>query len=358
LERDIRNQAGVADFLDFWDKSADKFSIPSPEGTNAVRIMTIHKSKGLEFPVVIMPFAEEDYSRKPKDKLWLNAEEATVGLPKVLIDNSSAVEGFGEDALELYTIKKQEELLDNINVLYVALTRAEEQLYIISSKNFSSKGEVPKNNMCAFFVNYLIAQGIYKEDVFEYQMGTSTKLSSEDKHEDRSKIIPNVAEVLNPKNIKIAQREALMWGTHQQEAIEYGNVIHEILSFVNTKNDVDLAITKALENGLIQLGQKEAVYQTILEIVNLESLINHFAEGNRVLNEQTIIQKEGKIIKPDRMAITPDQKVYLLDYKTGVANSKYIEQLNDYQHAIEEIGYEVIEKVIVYIGAEVEVHLL
>ncbi len=212
--------------------------------------------------------------------------------------------------------------------------------------------------MCAFFVNYLIGQGIYKEDVFEYQMGTSTKLSSDDKHEDRSKIIPNVAEVLNPKNIKIAQREALMWGTHQQEAIEYGNVIHEILSFVNTKNDVDLAITKALENGLIQLGQKEAVYQTILEIVNLESLINHFAEGNRVLNEQTIIQKEGKIIKPDRMAITPDQKVYLLDYKTGVANSKYIEQLNDYQHAIEEIGYEVIEKVIVYIGAEVEVHLL
>jgi superfamily I DNA/RNA helicase len=75
LERDIRNQAGVADFLDFWDKSAEKFSIPSPEGTNAVRIMTIHKSKGLEFPVVIMPFAEEDYSRKPKDKLWLNAEE-------------------------------------------------------------------------------------------------------------------------------------------------------------------------------------------------------------------------------------------------------------------------------------------
>jgi hypothetical protein len=229
---------------------------------------------------------------------------------------------------------------------------------IISSKNISSKGEIPKNNMCAFFVNYLLEQGVYKEEILEYEFGNLMKLSSEDKHEDSSKIIPSVNEVLNPKNIKIAQREALMWGTHQQESIEYGNVIHEILSFVNTKNDVDLAITKALENGLIQLGQKEAVYQTILEIVNLESLINHFAEGNRVLNEQTIIQKEGKIMKPDRMVVTPDQKVYLLDYKTGVANSKYIEQLNDYQHAIEEIGYEVIEKVIVYIGAEVEVHLL
>lgn len=355
LERDIRNQAGVADFLDFWDKSADKFSIPSPEGTNAVRIMTIHKSKGLEFPVVIMPFAEEDYSRKPKDKLWLNAEEATVGLPKVLIDNSSAVEGFGGDALELYTIKKQEELLDNINVLYVALTRAEEQLYIISSKNLSSKGEVPKNNMCAFFVNYLLEQGVYKEEILEYEFGNSMKLSSEDKYEDSSKIIPSVNEVLNPKNIKIAQREALMWGTHQQEAIAYGNVIHEILSFVKCKNDVDIAIVKAIEDGLIQLGQKEVVYQTIFEIVNHESLINHFAEGNRVLNEQTIIQKEGKIIKPDRMVVTPDKKVFLLDYKTGVPNPKYITQLNHYQNVIEQMGFEVVEKVLIYIGRQIVV---
>jgi ATP-dependent exoDNAse (exonuclease V) beta subunit len=355
LERDIRNQAGVADFLDFWDKSADKFSIPSPEGTNAVRIMTIHKSKGLEFPVVIMPFAEEDYSRKPKDKLWLNAEEATVGLPKVLIDNSSAVEGFGGDALELYTIKKQEELLDNINVLYVALTRAEEQLYIISSKNLSSKGEVPKNNMCAFFVNYLLEQGVYKEEILEYEFGNSMKLSSEDKYEDSSKIIPSVNEVLNPKNIKIAQREALMWGTHQQEAIEYGNVVHEILSFVKTKGDVDLAIINALENGLITPSQKEVIFQTILQIVEHPALINHFAAGNRVMNEQTIIQKEDKIIKPDRMVITSDNNVFLIDYKTGTPNPKHQLQLNNYQNAIEEMGYKVIEKALIYIGEEVKV---
>ena len=358
LERDIRNQAGVADFLDFWDKSGEKFSIPSPEGTNAVRIMTIHKSKGLEFPVVIMPFAEEDYSRKPKDKLWLNAEEETVGLPKVLIDNSSAVEGFGEDALELYTIKKQEELLDNINVLYVALTRAEEQLYVISSKNLSSKGEIPKNNMCAFFINYLIAQGLFKEDQFEYELGNSEKLSLEEKHEDSTKTIPFVAEVLNPKNIKTAKRESLMWGTHQQEAIEYGNVVHEILSFVRTKHDVDLAITKALENGLIQFSQRDIVLQTIISIVEHESLSNHFAEGNQVLNEQTIIQKEGRSIKPDRMVIDSNNKVFLLDYKTGASNPKYKMQLENYQKAIEDMGYEVVEKVLIYIAKQIMVDKL
>ena len=109
---------------------------------------------------------------------------------------------------------------------------------------------------------------------------------------------------------------------------------------------------------MITPTQKEVVFQTILQIVEHPVLINHFAAGNRVMNEQTIIQKEGKIIKPDRMVLTPDQKVYLLDYKTGVANSKYIEQLNDYQNAIEEMGYIVVEKVIVYIGAKVELHLL
>jgi ATP-dependent exoDNAse (exonuclease V) beta subunit len=77
-------------------------------------------------------------TRKPKDKLWLNAEEQDFGLPKVLIDNSTAVEGF-EEAAAVFN-QKQEELLDNINVLYVALTRAEE-LYVISNMNLSSKGK-------------------------------------------------------------------------------------------------------------------------------------------------------------------------------------------------------------------------
>jgi ATP-dependent exoDNAse (exonuclease V) beta subunit len=355
LERDIRNQAGISDFLNFWDKNAEKFSIPSPEGTNAVRIMTIHKSKGLEFPVVIFPFAEEDYSLKPKDKLWLNAEEQDFGLPKVLIDNSKAVEGFGVEAAEVYNQKKQEELLDNINVLYVALTRAEEQLYVISNMNLSSKGEFPKNNMCSFFINYLGNKGEFAEDKLEYEFGNSVKLSSAKQHIDTSKTIPLVSEILNPKNIKIAQREALMWGTHQQEAIEYGNVIHEILSFVKTKNDVDLAITKSIENGLITFDQKEIVFNTIQEIVNHSELGICFAEGNEVLNEQTIIQKEGKTIKPDRMVLTNNKEVLLLDYKTGTHNVKYQQQLENYQTAIELMGYKVIKKALIYIGKEIDV---
>lgn len=355
LERDIRNQAGIADFLSYWDKNAHKFSIPSPEGNNAVRIMTIHKSKGLEFPVVIMPFAEEDYNRKPKDKLWLDTEDSDLGVPKALIDNSSAVEGFGENASVVFNLKKQEELLDNINVLYVALTRAEEQLYIISQSLKERKdGEFP-SNMASFFIKYLMHEGVYDPEKPEYEFGDKKRLSPLSKTLDLVKTIPIISEVLNPKNIKIAQRESLMWGTHQQEAISYGNVVHEILAFVKDKSDVDLAVTKGLENGLITFDQVEKVLNTLQEIVNHPELTICFDGKNSILNEQTIVQKEGKILKPDRIVLTQNKEAYLLDYKTGAINSKYTQQIQEYQDAIEDLGYKVLKRALVYIGTEIDV---
>ncbi len=355
LERDIRNQAGISDFLNYWDKNAEKFSIPSPEGNDAVRIMTIHKAKGLEFPVVILPFAEEDYSRKPKDKLWLNAEEQDFGLPKVLIDNSSAVEGFGADAKTVYDQKKQEELLDNINVLYVALTRAEEQLYVISQSLKPRKdGDYP-SNMASFFIKYLMAQNKFDENKLEYEFGNPIKLSSGKKHIDQSEIIQSVSEILDPKNIKIAQRESLMWGTHQQKAIEYGNVVHEILSFIKTKSDIDLALKKAIETGLINANQKENVYKTLVEIVGHPELNAYFSEGNEIWNEQTIIQNEASIVKPDRMVKTTTNEILLLDYKTGTHLPKYQSQLENYKLAIEKMGFIVTKKALVYIGEQINI---
>lgn len=355
LERDVRNQAGIADFLDFWSKNGEKFSIPSPEGRDAVRIMTIHASKGLEFPVVIMPFAEEDYRRSPKSKLWLNSDEQDVGLPKVLIDNSSAVEGFGQDAKLVYDEKKQEELLDNINILYVALTRAEEQLYIISQDLKPKKdGEYP-NNMASFFINFLIQNQLFEEEKLEYEFGNHIKASADKEHFDTSKDIKLVTAILDPKNIKIAQREAIMWGSKQQDAIEYGNIIHEILSFVKTKKDVDLAIEKSIESGLINLNQKEAVLQSIKSIVNHPELSIYFEEGNEILNEKTIIQKQGSLIKPDRMVLSKNKEIYLLDYKTGIHHSKYALQLENYQNAIEKMGYKVLKKSLIYIGEQINI---
>ena len=353
LERDVRNMAGVGDFLEFWERNAGKFSVASPDDADAVRIMTIHKAKGLEFPIVIFPFAEEEFGRKPKDKLWLNADEQVFGLPKVLIDNNSNVEHFGEDANAIFSQKKQEEILDNINVLYVALTRAEEQLYIISALNLGKNDVKPKNNLCTYFISYIETLGPFDKDRLEYEFGLPEKVSKARFTAEPIKDIPSVTRKLDPSAIRISKKESLMWGTHQQESIEYGNVIHEILSRIKFRDDAGSAISEALETGLISEDQKLLVTETINRILSHEEL-KVFFSGGIVLNEQVIIQKQGRILKPDRMVIT-GKDIVLLDYKTGTHDPKYIRQLDTYQEAIEKAGYRVTKKALVYIGDNVNV---
>lgn len=355
LERDIKNQAGVADFLEYWEKKKTSFSIPSPEGNNAVRIISIHKSKGLEFPIVIFPFADENYSRQRKDKLWVENETQTFDLPKVLIDNNKAVEGFGNAAKTVFDQKAQEQLLDNINVLYVALTRPEEQLYIISQYvELNSKGEWP-NTTSSYLLKYLENIHLFEEGKLEYEFGIAKKYSEEKKAAVLPRKITRVAEVLPIENIKIAQRESLMWGTLQQDAINYGNVIHEVLSYVEKSSDVELAIQKALENGLISGNQKEVVEKTIYDIINHPDLKLFFDDNNSVFNEQTIIQKQGALVKPDRMVLKNNNEMFLLDYKTGKYLPKHQQQLQQYQDAIEQMGFKVMKKSLIYIGNEIEI---
>jgi len=353
LERDVRTQAGVSDFLEYWENNGSKFSIPSPEGNDAVRIMTIHKSKGLEFPVVIFPFAEEDYARSPRNKMWLDLEDDTLDMPKALVDSKKEVAEYGAKASEIYNEKNQEELLDNINVLYVALTRAEEQLYIISNKNLTSKGELT-NNMSSYFIKYLDFKGVYKEHDNVFEFGKNVRLSQAKAEMEKQPTIEIVKEVFDPKKIKIAQREALMWGTDQSKAIEFGNVMHEILSFVKTNADVDLAVVKAIENGLITESQKASVLKTLGDIVEHSELSVFFEADKKVFNEQNIIKPGMPTIKPDRVSLKGNV-AYLLDYKTGVHQPKYEQQLAAYESALEEMGFSVAKKTLVYIGEKLEV---
>ena len=209
--------------------------------------------------------------------------------------------------------------------------------------------------MSTVFRKYLENFADCNVDKLEYEIGNPEKLSDKKEKEIEPPKVPFVKEVLNPKAIKIAQRESLMWGTHQQKAIEYGNVVHEILSYIETISDVDLALSKAIENGLIVEIQSAEVEETILHILNHPELSFYFSEGNKVMNEQTIIQKKGSPIKPDRMVLSQNKEVFLLDYKTGVHNQKYQLQLETYQNAIEEMGFKVTKKALVYIGEQVNV---
>lgn len=352
LERTIKNQYGIGDFILYWEDNNHKFSIPTPEGKDAVQLMTIHKSKGLEFPVVIFPFAEEDYDRSNRDKLWVefDALDEGIELPKALVDAKKEVKEYGDLAEKLYAEKEQEELLDNINVLYVALTRAEEQLHIITTRDLKTDGEY-KNNMSRFFIHYLRQQGRYDEEQLVYEFGYPERLSKpKEGASAQTKLIESVTALFDFNDIKIAEREALMWDTQVGEAIAYGNITHRIMSFIQTHRDIDSAIERALEEGLIVASDKANFTQAIQQIINHPDLGVFFAEGV-VYNERMMIGKGKNNLIPDRVLIQGN-KAYLLDYKTGKPEEKYVKQLEKYEESLQEMGYEVAKKVILYMGVD------
>jgi ATP-dependent exoDNAse (exonuclease V) beta subunit len=355
LERDYHRQAGISDFLIFWEKNCEKYSIPSPEGDNAVRILTIHKSKGLEFPVVIIPFADEDYERKPKDKIWIKDLADDFGMPRALVDNSRAIENFGKEAISIYEKQREEELLDNINILYVALTRAEEQLFVISTFVRQKKDGNYPYNMASFFVKFLQDINIFEEQKLQYYFGHNEKRLKDEVLSSNKNEIVSVSSRFNPRSVKIAQNEALLWGTSQKSAIEYGNIIHEILSEIVYEDDVSFAITHALETGLININQKVAVQKTIADIINHDGLRIYYSRDNTIYNEQTIIQNEGKTVKPDRIVITSLNEVFLLDYKTGIHSDKHKVQLENYQNVLEKMNFKVVARTLIYIGEKTEI---
>lgn len=352
LERSIKNHYGISDFIEYWGDNYQKFSIPTPEGVDAVQIMTIHKSKGLEFPVVIFPFAEEDYSRSNRDKLWLDIEDGELDFPKALVDSKKEVMEYGEMALELYESKEQEELLDNLNVLYVALTRAEEQLYVISKKNLTSKGEL-KNNMSTFFMEFLMKNGFYNDNDFCFDFGNPVRLSvkqlSLQNQDFENKTIQSVDVPLDFKSIKIAQREALMWDSVSQKSIEYGNLIHKVLSYVTGEEDIENALQTCVENGYLTEVDTLEIGTIVRNIVMHPELKEYFDSSKMIYNERAIMCFGQKNSIPDRV-LTDGKKAYVLDYKTGKPSESHKAQVQSYGSLLEEMGFEVMKKALLYTG--------
>ncbi len=353
LEFDIRKQASINDFFEFWDKKESDFKIPSPEGNNAVQLMSIHKSKGLEFPVVIIPFVDEEIYRKT-NKMWLPSTDTSIGLSNILINKSQQVQQFGNSAVEIYESKHQEELLDVINVLYVAFTRAEEQLHIISCMKKNKDGFV-KGNTSYFLGHFLEQQNLFDDQKYSYEWGNPQRLSTPQKQNANTEIIQNVTTVFNPSKIKIAQREALLWNTKQAQAIEYGTILHEILAQIKTADTINEAVDSALSSGLITSDISSEITSVLTQIVTHPQLHDFFAPNNTVYNERSILVKNQITIKPDKVVITPKNEALLLDYKTGEPEKKHHDQINQYASVLETMQYPVIKKVLVYIGEVVEV---
>ena len=176
LDFSQKKGSDISGFLDYFERKKESLSIISPKGQNAVQIMTIHKSKGLEFPVVIFPYADLDIYKEIEAKAWYKIDpQKYSGFSHTLLNFNKDFEFFGEEGQHIYNTHQSELELDNINLLYVALTRPIEQLYIISTKDISTKGEVDSKKYSSLLIRYLQHIGAWNDSDLTYCFGSSEK---------------------------------------------------------------------------------------------------------------------------------------------------------------------------------------
>ena len=343
-------QGGLFGFLDYWRLKQDKLSLPMPSEVNAVKIFTIHKSKGLEFKFVIFPFADTQINDSRKqNNVWVNVEPSSfAGFSEVMIKNHIAVENYSDNSKAVYEEENQKSELDDLNVLYVALTRAVYGLYIIS---VPVKEKSTQRSYASFFKDYI--EQIQKEngENAEYEFGQIEKVAKK-QLEKTPNFLSFIQNKKTQNDFPIATVEYI-GNKEVNEAILFGNKIHDILSNIKVATDVDVALETYITQHNIGLSEKEQLKQTLSKVVNNSQLQHYFSDGLTIKNEAEILTEDNVVLRPDRMIIK-ENSVTIIDYKTGVPSHHHEVQLNSYAHAIQRMGYQIKEKLLVYINEEIK----
>ncbi|WP_225036051.1 UvrD-helicase domain-containing protein [Winogradskyella sp. SM1960] len=356
LEFTQKQNADVAAFVTYFEKKADKLSVVTPENMEAVQIMTIHKSKGLEFPIVIFPYADLDIYKEIEPKVWFPVEaENNHGFGTLLLNYNKDVEHFGQAGSLIYSTHQSQLELDNINLLYVVLTRAVEQLHIISKKDINAKGEANRKSYAGLFINFLMNDNKWNDNQLSYSYGTLKINENVSEKDNTSSPIQLISVPKEAHSLSIVTKSGLLWDTEQEAAIERGNLVHLILSKIETIEDVDFAFNELLLSGDVTTDQSEVLKSLVLEVLNHPKLATYFQEGFKIYNERDIITSSGQIMRPDRLNINSKNEAILIDYKTGDAKESHASQLNNYEAVLNEMNLNVIHKILVYINDAVEV---
>ncbi|WP_424003472.1 UvrD-helicase domain-containing protein [Maribacter sp. IgM3_T14_3] len=353
---DVEQKYGsdMQSFLDYWDKKGNSASISTPENIESVQIMTIHKSKGLEFPVVIFPYANSNVFEEIDPKLWLPVNKNEfLGFSEVLINKKQEVQEYGEIESLLYDIDHQKLQLDAFNLLYVVLTRAVNALFIISANNLDKKGDHNPNYYSGLFIHFLKSIGAYQQDKLSYDFGNFAINESKNHTSTDQLTIPYIYTNKNRPDFKILALAGTLWDEGLDVAINQGNVIHYILGAIYTTKDLDRAVQMALQKGLIKEQEVTTIKDIVKKVIFHKDLSQFYQNDVEVLNERDLLIADGSVQRPDRVVLK-NQHATIIDYKTGERNPKYHHQVNTYAQSFSNMGYIIDHKIIVYINTEIE----
>ena len=343
----IKHNNSIYDFLNYWDQKKDSASIIIPSGINAVEIMTIHKSKGLQFPIVIFPFAnwKEDLG---KDTKWFNVSKFFKNNINqhtetyTLLPLKKELENWPEPFPMHYAQQKSDVSLDNINLLYVAMTRPKDRLYIIGNLD-QRKGGI---------YNYFMDFMSLKENVAKFQNNIFI-----DGERTIKKLKPNTQSLFKPSvfisedwrnRIKIKETKGFNKSLQKNYSIVWGNLIHQIMAGVNTEKDIETMLIRLNIMKRYGVNIFNKIKKEITHIITNKKVQHLFQTQLKTFSEVSILNLDGDIYRPDRVVIHADREASLVDYKTGRQKLSDQAQMKKYESVLLELGYKKINKYLIY----------
>ena len=382
------NSSDLKEFLDYWDETLSSQSITS-NSNDAIEILTIHKAKGLAGHTVLIPFADFSFVKNGRDgMIWCNpkdmsddsevkAQLSNLGLIPIKTASSTKVKN--SDFKCFYDEELKQMTIDGLNTLYVAFTRAKENMFIWSKEPSKNSTEPNAFMLINKFIDdcQVPVEGSEKNRVVEF--GQLEYCANEEKKEGKEKRIVNpFSEDLTPPkvDVMIEQNNVLdlqfcqskkaanflfeakdpndiseeeKKQAQQNHYIETGVLMHQMMSLINRAEDVDRAYQQMVYDGLIAEGDSQflSLKRELKEQIATDKMVKSWFDGTyENFNEKTILLEvkedsskakiERKTKRADRVMVNKD-KAIVVDYKFGNHDEAYNVQVQEYMEIIEKL---------------------
>ncbi len=343
-------------FLTWWAENSEKQALQVSEQRNAVGILTVHKSKGLQFRHVIVPFCNWllDHNTRLTNILWCRPESPPFNnLDIVPVNYTKKLEEtiFHQD----YYNEKMLAFVDHLNLLYVSFTRAEEGLHVMCP--YPEKPEQNKPSIANLVLQVCRRNQSWSEEQKMLKTGR-IEHTHEPVHPADDSILLNFypsGDVRNNLRIKYNYFDffqADKTGQLTKNKVNYGKLMHEVFEKIILKEDLNPALDELVFEGKINSDEKHDLSEKILNLMSENPVKQWFEPVWNVKNEADIILPGGKIRRPDRVMTKPGETV-LIDYKFGLEEkAAHHQQLFDYGHHLAGMGYKNIKAWIWYVDLE------
>lgn len=355
-----RESGNLHRFLEWWGEKGTSVKVQMAASRDAIRILTVHKSKGLEFPVVILPFCDWDFAPSSHNTniLWCPTHETPfkqfaalpVKFSKKLSQSHFAVDYYTEMLLTA---------VDTINLLYVSFTRAAEALFVFGKKpQYNKKGQNTASYIAsnmAFSLLKTSLNGLNFEEAsansFEFgllkKQGKTEQNNAEINLATRFERQKNVAETLKLRRNydDFLEGKAPEW----KKQVNLGKLMHEILAAIETCNDVDSALKTMLNEGKISLSRCNELKTEIELLLQNPDTTSWFDGSYKVLNETSLLGSKFGMLRPDRVMLS-NNTALVVDYKTTDKESTmHQKQVEHYCTIIKEMEFDKVEGFVWYL---------